>query len=114
MENVVSSEIDKMLKMDFIEPSESSFSSPIVMVCKKDETFRFCIDSRALNRITLFDAEPMPCLDDMFSKPSRHKYFSRFDLSKGYWQVPLSASSKPKTAFRTHKGLFQFKVMAFG
>ena len=70
--------------MDTIEQSESSYSSPIVTVCKKDEIFRFCIDERALNRITIFDAEPIPCIDDMFSKSVGNKYFSRFYLPKGY------------------------------
>lgn len=110
----VNEEVKRMLDMQVIEPSESAYSSPIVLVKKKDETFRFCIDMRALNRITVFDAEPMPNIEDLFSKLSGHKFFSRFDLSKGYWQVPLTSSSKHKTAFRTPNGLFQFKVMAFG
>ena len=74
MTKVVSEEIDNMLKMKVIEPSESAYSSPIVMVRKKDQSFRFCIDMRALNRITAFDAEPMPCIEDMFSKLSGNKY----------------------------------------
>ena len=114
MTKVVSEEIDNMLKMKVIEPSESAYSSPIVMVRKKDQSFRFCIDMRALNRITVFDAEPMPCIEDMFSKLSGNKYISRLDLSKGYWQVPFAEKSKPLTAFKTPKGLFQFRVMAFG
>ena len=112
--DVVSDEIEKMLEMQVIEPSESAYSSPIVLVKKKDQTLRFCIDLRALNRITLFDAEPMSNIEELFSKLSGHKYFSRLDLSKGYWQVPLSEDSKHKTAFRTPRGLFQFRVMAFG
>ena len=107
-------ELDKMLKMNIIEPSENAFSSPIVMVQKRDQSFRFCIDLRSLNRVTIFDAEPMPCIEDMSSKLSGYRYFSRLDLSKGYWQVPLTESSKPKTAFQTPKGLFEFRVMAFG
>lgn len=114
MTKVVCEETDNMLKMKVIEPSESAYSSPIVMVRKKDQSFRFCIDMRALNRITVFDAEPMPCIEDMFSKLSGNKYISRLDLSKGYWQVPLAEKSKPLTAFKTPKGLFQFRVMAFG
>ncbi|MCG7875094.1 MAG: RNase H-like domain-containing protein [Candidatus Thiodiazotropha endolucinida] len=114
MVDKVNEEVDKMLEMDVIEPSESAYSSPIVLVRKKDQTFRFCIDLRALNRITIFDAEPMPNIDDLFSKLAGYKYFSKIDLSKGYWQVPLSQLSKHKTAFQTPKGLFQFKVMAFG
>ena len=115
MTKVASNEIDNMLKIKVIEPSESAYSSPIVMVRKKkDQSFRFCIDMRALNRITVFDAEPMSCIDYIFSKLSGNKYISRIDLSKGYWQVPLAEKSKQLTAFKTPKGLFQFRVMAFG
>ena len=67
---------------------------------------------RALNRRTVFDAEPMPNIEELFSKLSRHNFFSRLDLSKCYWQVKLTDDSKHKTAFQTPKGLFQFKVMA--
>lgn len=114
MVDQVNEEVEKMLEMQVIESSESAYSSPIVLVKKKDQTFRFCIDLRSLNRITMFDAEPMPNIEDLFSKLAGHKYFSRLDLSKGYWQVPLSANSKHKTAFQAPNGLFQFRVMAFG
>ena len=97
-----------------VEPSESAYSSPKILVKKKDQTFRFCIGMRALNRITIFDAEPLPNIEELFSKLYGYKFFSRLDLSKGNWQVPLSESSKHKTAFKTPKGLFQFKVMVFG
>ena len=67
MTDEVSDEIEKLLEMQVIEPSESAYSSPIVPVKKKDQTFRFCIGLRALNRITLFDAEPMPNIEELFS-----------------------------------------------
>ena len=114
MTDQVNADIKNMTDMKVIDPSESAYSSPIVLVKKKDQTFRFCIDLRALNRITMFDAEPMPNIKGLFSKLSGHKFFSRLDLSKGFWQVPLSATSKHKTTHQTPKGLFQFKVMAFG
>ncbi|XP_033758666.1 uncharacterized protein LOC117340982 [Pecten maximus] len=110
----IKEEVDKMLAMDIIEPSDSEYSSPIVMIRKRDSTWRFCIDYRQLNKITVFDAEPMPSPDDLFAKLSQCKYFSKFDLSKGYWQVPLSPDAKKKSAFTTSFGLFQFKVMSFG
>lgn len=68
--------------MGIIERSESPYSSPIVIVKKKDKTNRFCIDLRSLNKHTVFDAEPMPNSEDMFSKLAGHKYISRIDLSK--------------------------------
>ncbi|XP_055997762.1 uncharacterized protein LOC125654613 [Ostrea edulis] len=114
MEETVKEEVSKMLDMGVIELSDSPYSSPIVLVVKKDNTFRFCVDFRKLNSITVFDAEPMPDVDAMFAKLSGHKFFSRLDLSKGYWQVPLTQSSRSLTAFQTPLGLFQFTKMPFG
>ncbi|XP_069138852.1 uncharacterized protein [Argopecten irradians] len=114
MKATIREEVDKMLKMGVIEPSDSPFASPVVIVRKKDGTNRFCIDFRQLNRVTVFDAEPMPNAEDIFSRLAGHQYFSRLDLSKGYWQVPMAECSKRKTAFTTPVGLFQFNVMPFG
>ncbi|XP_062599575.1 uncharacterized protein LOC134261133 [Saccostrea cucullata] len=114
MRAIADKEVEKMLELNVIEPSESPFSSPVVLVKKKDDTFPFCVDFRAINACSQFDAEPMPNADDIFSKFANYKVFSRIDLSKGYWQVPLTSSAKPKTAFQTSKGLFQFRVMPFG
>ena len=72
----VYAEIENMIDMKVIEPSESAYSSPIVLVKKKDQTFRFCIDLRALNRITMFDAEPMPNIKDLLSKLSGQIFLS--------------------------------------
>jgi len=83
-----------MLKSVIIEESNSPFSSPFVIVKKKEGTNRFCIDFRALNRVTIFDAEPMP--------NSLLRYWSKIDLCKGYWQIPLSVETKHiMTAFQT-------------
>ena len=110
----VNEEVSKMIDLNIIEPSTSPFASPIVIVKKKDGSNRFCIDFRTLNSQTVFDAEPMPIADEIFSKLATHKFFSKLDLSKGYWQVPLTDASKPLTAFQSPKGLFQFRVMPFG
>lgn len=114
LEDTVNKEVNDMLKLEIIEPFESPFCSPIVIVPKKDGTNRFCIDFRLLNRQTIFDSEQIPDADEMYAKFAGQKYFSKIDLSKGYWQIKLTESSKPKTAFRTSKGLFQFMVMPFG
>jgi hypothetical protein len=103
-----------MLDQGVIEPSNSPYSSPVVLVKKKDGTNRFCIDFRQLNKITIFDAEPMPDMESVLSKLAGHKYISKLDLSKGYWQIPISDNARKLTAFTTPKGLFQFKVMPFG
>ncbi|XP_033730041.1 uncharacterized protein LOC117319318 [Pecten maximus] len=107
-------ELHKMLEMDIIEKSDSDYSSPVVLVRKKDGTCRFCVDYRQLNKITIFDAEPMPSTEDLFVKLARCKYLSKIDLSKGYWQVPMTDQAKRRSAFTTPMGLYQFKVMSFG
>ena len=114
LKDTVKEEISNMLKLKVIEPSESPYASPIVLVDKKDGTKRFCIDFRALNRITIFDAEPVSNPDEIFFSLAHDKYFSKFDLTKGYWQVPVHEKARPATAFLTPEGLFQFCTMPFG
>ena len=111
--SVIETEIQDMLDLGVIEPSISPYSSPIVLVPKKDEAVRFCIDFRKLSKVTEFDAEPMPNMEEIINRMSGHKYFTKMDLSKGYWQVGLTERSKPLTAFETPRGLFQFRTMPF-
>ena len=110
----IKEEVDAMLKMGVIEKSASPFSSPIVLVKKKDGKIRFCVDFRRLNRDVVFDAEPMPDMEYLFAKLGKAKYLSKLDLSKGYWQVPMRPEDKPKTAFTTPQGQYQWTVMPFG
>ena len=112
--SVMETEIQDMLDLGVIEPSISPYSSPIVLVPKKDGSVRFCIDFRKLNKVMEFDAEPMPNMEEIINRMSGHKYFKKMDLSKGYWQVGLTERSKPLTAFETPRGLFQFRTMPFG
>lgn len=114
MIDTVNTKVSKMLNLGIIQTSISPYSSPIAIVKKKDNTNRFCIDFRALSSQTMFDAEPMPNAEEMFAKLAGYKYFSRIDLSKGYWQLPLSEAAKSKTSFQTPKGLFEFTRMPFG
>lgn len=114
LRSVIEEETAKMLEMGVIEPSDSPYASPIVIVKKSDGSNRFCIDFRRLNRVTVFDAEPIPNQDEIFSELSGSKYFSKVDLAKGYWQIPLAGDAKEKTAFRSPSGLYQFRVMPFG
>ena len=96
------------------DSSTSSYSSPIVVVRKPDGSNRFCVDFRKLDKVTVFDPEPMPHPEQIFAKLEKDQYFSTFDFSKGYWQVPMTEEDRAFTAFVTHKGLHQFKVMPFG
>ena len=110
----IKSELDNMLKLDIIEPTNSPYASPVVMVRKPDGTYRFCCDFRKLNSVTVFDAEPIGNPDEIFAKMAKGKFFTKIDLSKGYWQIKMKESSKPLTAFVTSEGLFAFKKMPFG
>ena len=106
--------IQEMLEQQVIEPSESPWASPIVLVQKKDGGVRFCVDYRKLNRITKLDEFPLPRIDDTLDLLSGARYFTTLDLASGYWQVAMEPSSKEKTAFTTYSGLYQFKKMPFG
>ena len=99
MQKEVEKELDDMLKWGIIEPSTSSYSSPIVVVRKPDGLSRFCVDFRKLNKVTVFDPEPMPQPEQIFAKLEKDQYFSTFDFSKGYWQVPMTEEDKAFMAF---------------
>ena len=106
--------LEKMLKRDVVEPSTSPWSSPIVLVTKKDGSIRFCVDFRRLNEITRKDAYPLPRVDDTLDTLAGSRWFSTLDLLSGYWQVEMDKGDREKTAFITQEGLYQFKVMPFG
>ena len=110
----VQKELKDMIESGIIEPSHSEWSSPIVVVKKKDGNIRICIDYRRLNSATPVDPYPMPRPDELIDKLGRAKYITILDLSKGYWQVPMKEEDRAKTAFTTSFGHFQFKVMPFG
>ena len=103
-----------MLEEGQIEHSVSTWSAPTVLVTKKNGTTRFCVDYRRLSARTKKDAFPLPRIDDSLNSLSGQAWFSTLDLASGYWQVRLSEEAKPKPAFATHSGLFQFAIMPFG
>ena len=106
--------VAEMLAGGQIDPSDSPWSAPVVLVTKKDGGTRFCVDYRRLNLATVKDAYPLPHIDDTLDMLAGKQWFSTLDLASGYWQVSLSPEARCKTAFATHLGLFQFKVMPFG
>ena len=110
----IKEEVNNMLNLKVIEESHSPWSSPIVIVPKPDGSLRFCNDFRKLNEISAFDAYPMPRVDELIERLGPARYVSTLDLTKGYWQVPLTQRAKPKTAFSTPEGLFQYTVLPFG
>ena len=85
-------EVEEMLKLGVIEPSNSEWCSPVVIVFKKDGSLRLCIDFRKLSVVSEFDAYPMPRIEDLLEKIGAAKYITTLDLCKGYWQVPLEES----------------------
>lgn len=107
--------LKEMLESDAIRPSESPFSSNVVLVRKKDGSLRFCIDFRKLNNRTIRDAYMLPRIDDTIDSLIGARYFSKLDLRSGYWQVEMEEADKQKTAFSVGSlGFFECNRMAFG
>lgn len=111
-------EIDKqvaaLLADGVIEESCSPWASPVVLVKKKNGEWRFCIDYRRLNGITVKDAHPLPRVDDTLDALAGSLWFSTLDFSNGYWQVEVAMEDREKTAFTTGRGLYQWRSMPMG
>ena len=110
----VQKELKEMVKDGIATTSNSEWAAPIVLVTKKDGGIRFCVDYRRLNAVSAADCYPMPRVDELIDRLGTAKYISTLDLSRGYWQVPMSAESRKKTSFVTPFGQFEFNVMPFG
>lgn len=110
----IAAHVEDMLDRNIIQPSVSPWAAPVVLVRKNDGQDRFCVDYRRLNQITKKDSYPLPRIDDTLDALSGVKYFSTLDLLSGYWQLEMDPSSREKTAFATHCGLYEFLVMPFG
>ena len=111
---VINEEVKRMLKQGIIRKSNSPWTSPVVLVRKKDGKYRFCIDYRKLNSITKKDNHPLPRIDDMLEMFRGSQWFTTLDLASGYWQVEMDEKDREKTAFITYDGIYEFNVMPFG
>lgn len=108
-------EVRKMLEQKIVEPSASPWSSPVVMIKKKDGSYRFCVDMRRVNALTVKDSYPIPQISSVLNKLNSAKYITTLDLKNAYFQIPMAADSKEITAFTVPgMGLFQFLRLVQG
>ncbi|GFY74446.1 hypothetical protein TNIN_390591 [Trichonephila inaurata madagascariensis] len=115
LQKEVERQVNELLDMDLIEHSDSDWAHPVVCVAKRDGSIRLCIDFRLLNSFTIPDAYPMKHATDLIYEIGKAHFISVLDLTKkGYWQIPMEENSKHFTAFVTHSGHYQWKVLPFG
>jgi hypothetical protein len=106
--------IDKLLKEGKISPSTSPYGAPVLFVKKKGGDLRMCIDYRALNSQTIKNRYALPRIDELLDRVHGANYFSKIDLTSGYYQIAIDEKDRHKTAFRTRYGHYEFNVMPFG
>ncbi|GBG65073.1 hypothetical protein CBR_g49147 [Chara braunii] len=107
-------QLEELLSLGFIKPSNSAWGAPILFARKADGTLRLCIDYRGLNRYTVKNSYPMPRSDELFDRLACNRFFTKIDLRSGYHQIRVAAADQPKTAFRSRFGHYEFMVTPFG
>jgi hypothetical protein len=106
-------QLDDMLRKGLVQPSSSSWRSPVLFMDKSDGSSRVCTDYRKLNDVTIKNKYPLPKIEDLFDQLNGSQVFSKIDLRTGYHQLKIRATDIPKTAFTTHYGLYEYNVMSF-
>ncbi|GJW88736.1 putative reverse transcriptase domain-containing protein [Tanacetum coccineum] len=110
----LSNQLKELYDKGFIRPSSSPWGDPILVVKKKDRSFRMCIDYREVNKLTVKNRYPLPRIDDLFDQLQGSSVYSKIDLRSGYHQLRVRKEDIPKMAFRTRYGHYEFQVMPFG
>ena len=103
-----------MLNQGLVSKSSSPWVFSVVLVKKKWGEYRFCVNYRRLNAVTKGDSYPLLRISDILTQTGNSSWFSSLDLLSAYWQVPLRAEDRPKTAFISNDGSYQFNRMAMG
>jgi len=112
--DVIDEEVEQMKAHGIIEPAAIPWASNVVLVRKKDDSLRFCIDYWQLNRVTVQDSYPLLLVDNCLNVLQGSSWFSTLDLRAGYYNIPIAESDRDKTAFVTPAGCHRFTVMPFG
>ncbi|GBG59377.1 hypothetical protein CBR_g38404 [Chara braunii] len=107
-------QLEELLRLGFIKPSNSPWGAPVLFAYKADETLRLCIDYRGLNRYTVKNSYPMPRADELFDRLAGNRFFTKIDLRSGYHQIRVATEDQPKNVFRSRFGHYEFTVMPFG
>jgi hypothetical protein len=110
----IEKQVTGLLKAGLIVPSVTPFASPVLLVKKKDVTWRFCVNYLKLNYLTIKNRFPMPLVEDILDELAGTKFFSSLDLTTGYHHIRMGKDDDHKITFKTHQGHYQFRVMPFG